>query len=318
MHLIDLHCDTLLECYKNKCGLRENSCHINLNSMKASDAMVQFFAAYLPEGEDAAEEGVTLKPYDLFYAMKELYDCELVKNNDLIKPVLSYRDVEKNIAEKKMSGVLTIEDGNLLEGKIQRLDQLYEAGVRLITLLWNHENCLGYPHSKDEGEHKRGLKDFGIEVVKRMNELGIIIDVSHLSEGGFYDVAKYSKRPFVASHSCARALCSHSRNLTDDQLKCLAEAGGVVGVNYNAGFLRDGASYSSIADILAHIEHMIQVIGSDFVALGSDFDGIDCELEIDGYSQYGKLVKALSETYSDEVVEKICYKNALRIMKECL
>lgn len=318
MHLVDLHCDTLLECYKRKCGLRENSCHIDLHSMKESNASVQFFAAYLPSGVDAIEEGITLPPYDLFYAMKDLFDCEISKNHDLIMPALSYKDFCLNKNSGKMSGILAIEDGQLLENRIDRVDKLYQAGVRLITLLWNHENCLGYPHSIDKLTHQKGLKPFGIEVVQRMNKLGMIIDVSHLSEGGFYDVAKYSTKPFVASHSCARALCNHSRNLTDDQLKCIAEKNGVVGINYNAGFLREGSDYSSIVDIMRHIDYVMHTIGSDFIALGSDFDGIDCGLEMDGYSQYGKLVKALSETYSDDIVEKICCQNALRIIKECL
>ena len=318
MHLVDMHCDTLLECYKRQCGLRKNDCHIDLETMKSSNALIQFFAAYLPSGEDAVEEGVSLPPYDLFYAMKTLYDHEMDVNGDLIKPVLSYEDIQVNASEEKICGILTIEDGQLIEGKLERVEELYQAGVRLITLLWNRENCLGYPHSMDPDAHKKGLKPFGIEVVKKMNELGMIVDVSHLSEGGFYDVAKYSTKPFVASHSCARTLCSHSRNLTDEQLKCIANAGGIVGVNYNAGFLRDDAEYSSVADILAHIDYMMSLIGSDFIALGSDFDGIDCGLEIDGYSQYGKLIDALSKKYSDDVVEKICCQNALRVLKACL
>lgn len=318
MHLVDMHCDTLLECYKRECGLRKNNCHIDLEKMKTSNAFIQFFAAYLPSGDDAVEEGVSLLPYDLFYALKDIYDHELNINADLIKSVLSYEDIEKNRLVGKMSGMLTIEDGQLIDGKIERVDELYHAGVRLITLLWNRENCLGYPHSSDDLAHQKGLKPFGIEVVEKMNDLGMIIDVSHLSEGGFYDVAKYSKKPFVASHSCSRALCSHSRNLTDEQLKCIAKAGGIVGVNYNAGFLRDGAEYSSIEDILLHIDYMLSLIGSEHVALGSDFDGIDCGLEMADYGQYGKLVNVMSEKYSDEIVEKICYKNALRVLKDCL
>jgi membrane dipeptidase len=131
-------------------------------------------------------------------------------------------------------------------------------------------------------------------------------------------VAAYSEKPFVASHSCARALCGHSRNLTDAQLERVADSGGVAGVNFNAKFLKDDAAYTAVRDIAEHISHMISVMGSDHVALGSDFDGMDCRLEIADYSQYGKLISALEKKYSDDVIEKICYQNVLRVIKDCL
>ena len=121
----------------------------------------------------------------------------------------------------------------------------------------------------------RGLKPFGIEVVEKMNELGMIVDVSHLSEGGFYDVAKYSKKPFVASHSCARALCNHRRNLTDDQLKTLGNAGGVVGINFERSFLKEGSEHATFDQIIQHLEYMKDKAGIDAIGFGSDFDGIE-------------------------------------------
>lgn len=150
-----------------------------------------------------------------------------------------------------------------------------------------------------------------------MNQLGMIIDVSHLSEGGFYDVAAHSKKPFVASHSCARSLCGHSRNLSDEQLRCISEKGGVVGVNYNSYFLREGSDFSSMEDILLHVDYLINLMGVDSVALGSDFDGIECRMEMRGYGQYQRLVEQLERRYPAETAEKICCKNVLRMMKEC-
>lgn len=187
-----------------------------------------------------------------------------------------------------------------------------------MTLTWNYENCIGFPQSRKEAEHRRGLKEFGIETVERMNDLGMLIDVSHLSEGGFYDVVRYSKKPFVASHSCARALCDHPRNLTDEQLKCIAEAGGVAGVNFYAPFLRKDAEFSAIEDILVHIRYMIRIMGEDFVAFGSDFDGIDCELEMKDYTGFQSLMEGLQREFREETVEKLCYKNVLRVLKEGL
>ena len=313
-----MHCDTILECYLNACGLRKNSLQLDLESMSGAGALAQIFAIYLPTGMEAERDGIQLDPYSLFHEMYQLYQNEISKNQDLILPAFSYEDILENKKRNKMSSVLSVEDGQLLDGNIERLEELYDKGVRLITLLWNKENCIGFPNSNQEMIHQKGLKPFGIDVVKRMNEMGIIVDVSHLSEGGFYDVVKHSKKPFVASHSCARALCGNSRNLTDHQLKCIADSGGVAGVNYNSGFLRDNSKYTAIDDIVRHIDYMMSVMGSDSVALGSDFDGIKCELEAADYSQYGNLVAELEKKYPSNTVEKICYKNVLRIIKECL
>ena len=318
MDLIDMHCDTLLECYMKAYGMRKNSGQLDLESMVDAGALAQIFAIYLPSGEEAQKEGIQLEPYSLFHEIYNLYQNELAKNQDLILPAYSCQDIIENRKKDKMSSLLSIEDGQLLDGSIERLEELRDKGVRLITLLWNKENCLGYPNSNDKIINLKGLKPFGIEVVKHMNKLGMMIDVSHMSEGGFYDVAKYSDKPFVASHSCARALCDNSRNLTDHQLKCIADSGGVVGVNYNSEFLRANSKYTTIEDIMRHIHYMIFVMGSDSVALGSDFDGIECELETANYSQYGNLIQELEKNYSTDIVEKICYKNVLRIIKECL
>ncbi len=318
MKLLDMHCDTILECYTKNCGLRKNNLHIDLEKLKKAGALGQFFALWIPMDEETEEYGVSGTPYEIFTGMYALYKSEIEKNSDLIAPVLAYKDIEANEKAGKLSSILTIEDSALIDDKIERVDEMYEKGVRLMTLIWNHENCMAYPNSFDNEIHMKGLKPFGIESVERMNKLGIIVDVSHLNEGGFYDVAKYSKKPFVASHSCARALCDESRNLTDDQLKCLGEKGGVVGVNFYSEFLAEKAPHTKVEDIVRHIDYMMNKAGSESVGLGTDFDGIDCTLDIENYGMMGKLVQALEKKYSADLVEKICYKNTLRIMKECL
>lgn len=318
MHIIDMHCDTLLECYLKKEHLRENSLHVDLRSMERNHAMAQFFAIFLPAGNAAQEIGIKKEPYELFLEIFALYQTELQQNQDVILPALSYENVMENHRNHKMSSILTIEDGQLLEGDIQRLDLLYEKGVRLMTLTWNNENQIGFPSSADQTAHGKGLKPFGIETVERMNQLGMIIDVSHLSEGGFYDVARYSEKPFVASHSCARELCDHPRNLTDQQLKCVARSGGAVGINFYAPFLREQASGTLVKDIIAHMKHMISIMGDEHIALGSDFDGMSCGMEIERYDSYGELLLRMEQAFSTKTVERICYKNALRILKECL
>ena len=318
MRIIDMHCDTLLEGYIKKQNLRNNRLSVDLKTMKSNEALGQFFAIFLPTGIEARTDGLDEKPYDLFIKLNEFYKCEMRENEDLIRPAISYDDIIENKRNNKMSAFLTVEDGQLLENRIERIDELYHEGVRLLTLTWNNENCIGFPASANQEGHMRGLKPFGIEVIKRMNDLGMIVDVSHLSEGGFYDVARHSVKPFVASHSCARALCNHHRNLTDNQLKCIAESGGIVGVNFNAPFLREKSSKTFAEDVVEHIRYMISVMGGEHVAFGSDFDGINCNMEFGNYIFFKEVICRLEKIFPDETVEKICCKNVLRILKECL
>lgn len=315
MRLIDMHCDTLDECYEKQYGLRQNEGQVDLRSMQENGAMGQFFAIFLPKFD---RQGCLTDQRELFDAIYLVYQRELRRNEDILAPVHSYHDIDSNCNAGKISSILTIENGDLLQGDLAQLDTLYEKGIRLITLLWNDENCIGFPNSPDPCAHQRGLKPFGFQVVEEMERLGMIVDVSHLSEGGFYDVARSAKKPFVASHSCVRALCDHPRNLTDGQIRALTQAGGVIGVNYNAPFLRRDAGTSTIEDIMRHIEYIYQKGGEDCVALGSDFDGIACDLEFNGYQGYHRLVSALSKRYSQRIVEKFCSKNVLGVMRECM
>ena len=163
------------------------------------------------------------------------------------------------------------------------------------------------------------LKPFGIEIVERMNDLGIIVDVSHLSDGGLWDVLKHSKKPVIASHSNARALCDHQRNLTDEMIRALAEKGGVSGINFYPYFLNESGK-ANIDDLIRHIEHMYYVGGEDFVAMGTDFDGFnDGELDIKHLGQINYLYEALKKRkFNDSQIEKFWNKNAMRIIKEVL
>ncbi len=314
MRMIDLHCDTLLNCYRDKqCGLLDNPGHISLKKMQQGEALAQFFAIYISRNEMK-----TMDPYEIFQDVYKVYLQELERNKDIILPAYCADDIEKNRSEGKMSALLSIEDGIAVSDKIERIEEFYQKGVRLLTLTWNFENAIGFPCSKEETAHQLGLKPFGLDVLAEMNRLGMLIDVSHLSEGGFYDVAKHSKKPFVASHSCARALCNHQRNLTDAQLKTLGEKGGVVGVNFCAAFLKEGAERSMMEDIVSHTVYMADKAGIESIGFGSDFDGIDDELEMKDYAGYPMLLDALSKHFKPAELDKICKENALRVIRDCL
>ena len=266
--------------------------------------------------QQAAEKyGIKEGSYEFFNMAYKVYLEEMEKNKDSIAPAMNFEDIMKNKAEGKMSSILTIEEGDPVQGKMERIKEFYDKGVRLITYTWNFENCFGYPNSDDPEIMKKGLKQFGIDATAYMNELGILIDVSHLSEGGFYDVAKYSKNPFVASHSCARNIGSHKRNLWDEQLKVLGETGSIVGVNFASAFLRDGSEYSTIDDVVKHMVHIKNKAGIEAVAFGSDFDGISPTLEWGDYTGMPKIEEALSKPFTPRELDLIAGENALRVKK---
>lgn len=312
MPFVDLHCDTimgLMDKGENEC-LANNSLNVDIKKLKAGNSLVQFFALFI----DMAEHG---NPLEYCLKMADRFHHEIECNKQDIELALNYEDITTNTAKGKISAFLTIEEGGSLKGDLSNLRNFYRLGVRLLTLTWNYPNELGFPNCKEE-YRSRGLTSFGEHVVNEMNRLGMIIDVSHLSDQGFYDVARLSSKPFVASHSNARNITNHSRNLTDDMIKALADKGGVMGINFARDFLGSN-DISRVEDMIRHIKHIYKVGGIDVLAVGSDFDGISPELEIHDFSEMGKLVIALeSHNFSPEDIDKICFKNALRVIKDCL
>lgn len=317
MKIIDLHCDTLLECYLNKTrNPRDGAGHLNLLKMKKNQALAQCFAIFTPTHEDAKEQEIEVGTYELYKEMRNIFKNMVNNNNDIVNFAGRPEDIKKNMEENKISAILTIEDGAFAEGRIERIQEVYEDGVRMLTLVWNYENEMAFPNSNDPEKHLKGLKPFGFEVIAKMNELGMIIDVSHLNEGGFYDVANNSAKPFVASHSCARTLCDHKRNLDDKQLKTIGEKGGLVGVNFNSYFLEAESSLAKNETIIRHIVYMVNKAGIESVGLGSDFDGISCELEMKGYEGYPDLLSRLENHFTLDEIDKICFENSLRVFAE--
>lgn len=318
-NIVDLHCDTLMELYLKHQTLENAPGHINLEKLQKGGSMVQSFAVFIPTHQSAERNGVTEDAYSYFNHVADIFDREMAAYPDVIRPVTTVEQMRKNAQEGLLSGLLTIEDGVAVDGKIERVKEFYDRGVRMIALTWNYENSIGYPNSNDPEKHMLGLKPFGLEVVAKMDELGMVIDTSHLSEGGFWDIVKHGKKPFIASHSCARALCNHRRNLTDEQLRALGEKGGVCGVNFYDNFLHEPEDgYTTIEDIVRHAKYIADKAGIDAVALGSDFDGIGSKLEFGDFGGMGMVVDALAKNFSSADVDKICHGNALRVFEEVI
>lgn len=315
MRIIDFHCDTIERLYSSKgVKLKKNDFHVDIEKLKKGNALGQFFAIFLYL-EKIQKEG--RGPHEVALEMIDLFHQELQDNSEDLALALNYDDLIKNKDNNKISAFLTIEEGAVLEGNINNLTKLYNLGVRLITLTWNYQNEIGFPNCNKDFMN-RGLTPFGMEVVEEMNRMGMLIDVSHLSDGGFHDVARLSKKPFIASHSNARSVTQHSRNLTDPMIKLLAEKGGVTGINFCASFLGKD-EVSRVEDMVKHIKHIYNVGGIDVVALGSDFDGIGSTLEIKDFGEMHMLINALEKSgFKEGEIEKICWGNGLRIIKETL
>ncbi len=311
LDIIDLHCDTMMACYFRKKPLKDFEGHINIEKLKEGGCMAQALALFLPTDGHKTRDG--RDPWDLYKDMLSCWNENVDANSDVMRRAYSADDIRKNAREGYMSALLTVEDGIGIDGKMERLDEMYKDGVRMLTLTWNWENSIGFPNSADPELHKKGLKAFGIDAVRRMNEIGMIVDVSHLSEGGFWDVVKESSKPFAASHSCARALRDHQRNLTDEQLKALADKGGVVGINFCPDFLSEDKEHSYAKDVVRHMVHFRDVAGVDSMAWGSDFDGIGGVLDFKDYTGIPMIIDLLSKEFSDDEIDKINHGNFLRV-----
>lgn len=316
MKIIDFHCDTLMklfDLYKvgdEKQTLWQNECQVDLTRLVKAGYGAQFFACFL-WWEDTPLLG---SHFEDAIRMTELFYRDLESRKDKAAFAGSWADYKKNCDAGKVSCFLTVEEGGILEDKLERLETLYQKGIRLITLTWNYENCIGYPNYVSKFQHS-GLKPFGIEALEKMDELGIIADVSHLSDGGFEDVYRYGKRPFIASHSNARSICPHNRNLTDEMVRKLANKGGLTGINFCGDFL-DSSGKSTIPAIIHHIRHLMNVGGREVVGIGTDFDGVEDKLEISGCEYMHLLPDAMERAgFTIGEIEDVCYRNAEKFMK---
>lgn len=319
MKFIDMHCDTISSIYLDRMGgevkkLRENNGHVDLARLKKGGCLAQNFALFTILKKDP-------DPYGFARGACRLFKEELAENDDMIRQAVTVEEILRNDRDGRMSGVLTIEEGGICNGSTDVLRDFYREGVRMMTLTWNYENDLAYPNRVDmntgismpESEH--GLKKKGIEFVELMEEIGMAVDVSHLGDAGFWDVAEIMKKPFAASHSNARAIAGHTRNLTDEMIRTMAERGGVMGINYCPVFLddREDGGTSCISAMVRHIKHIRNVGGIECIGLGSDFDGISGTLEIDSPSAVHLLEEALYRNgFTQTEVEKIFYRNVLR------
>lgn len=310
MKFIDLHCDTAGRIFYEDLNLKKSICKVDMEKLKKGNNLAQVFAIFV-------DQDLNRNPYEEFLKIYNSFMKEIKLNDSEIEIVTNVRQLEDVKRKNKLAAFLSIEEGEVIRGKVENLKNVYDMGIRILTVTWNYKNKLGYPNYNFKYADK-GLTEKGIEIIKECESLGIIPDVSHLSDKGFYDLAEVSRKPFIASHSNARTVTNHARNLTDEMIRLLAEKGGVMGLNFCSEFLGDSI-VSSLEEITMHASHIKNVGGIDVLCLGSDFDGIMNEVEIKDASEFYKLEDALKKKgFTESEIEKVFYKNVLRVFDECL
>lgn len=301
MRVFDLHCDTLTACLGKKLELLDNGRMVDLRFAGQAEDWVQCFAVFVPDrvsGEDAVKWVRDHGAY--FYEQAE-------QHADKLRTVKTAGDLAAP-SDGRCRGMLTIEGGRAFAGQLERIDEFYRLGVRMTTLTWNGENELGFGAAEN-----RGLKPFGREAVKRMRQLGMAVDVSHLSDAGLEDVFALDDGPVVASHSNCRSVCGHRRNLTDGQIREIVRRGGLIGLNFFTEFLNDNPEEAGMEDIHRHLEHLLELGGEKTAALGSDYDGAKIPAEFDHCEKLPKLYEyLLKKNYSDALLDDVFYGNAAR------
>ena len=309
MYFIDGHCDSLTLALKKGEDLYSHSGHMSISKLVKFRPSAQVFAIWLDDEQvlDAYESTIKIMDYahDVF-----------AKNSAHIRLVRSYSDITSNINEFVCSAILGLEGGEPIGSDMGRMYDLHARGLRVLTLTWNRDNDLSGSIAAPDAA---GLTCFGREVVVECGRLGVLIDVSHISVKGFWDVVETAKKPFFASHSNCIAIASHKRNLDDKQIRAVASCGGVVGVNFCDAFLSDNPD-PNMDDVLRHIGHLVNVGGVECAALGGDLDGISDPASgwFEDVGIYGPLYERVANEYGASAADKIFFGNYLRMFRDVM
>lgn len=323
--VVDTHCDTL------KClmpaftlprnsqwddrsdvgmGTRSDLGHIDIPRLREGGVDCQVFA--ISSVRDRT------RPYALRTAMEmiDIFYRECEKHKDAIEPVTTHGGIMKAETEGKVAAMLSIEGADVIEGKIGMLRVFHRLGVRMVGLVHSLRNELADGVADDRT--KGGLSELGIQAVEELNRLGVLIDVSHLSDVGFWDLMDVAKGPVMASHSNSRSVCHHPRNMTDEMIEAMADRGGVMGMNFAPSFVHP--TQATVQGIVDHIDHIVDLVSPDHVGLGSDFDGIPyTPVGLEDVTRMPNITAELVERgYVEEDVRKILGENHLRLIKEVI
>lgn len=306
--VIDGHCDSIGDYIQRKRSLKrgDEGGHWDLERAREGGLTLQIMACYIES--EFKPSAATHRGLELIYAAQRF----ISENPEQVMLILSQEELRQLPCPNKLGILLSVEGGEILGESLFMLDIIYQLGVRALGLTWNQRNALA--DGAGEVTHSR-LTRLGQSVIRRMNELGMVVDVSHLNEEGFYHVLELSDAPIIASHSCAYELCQHPRNLTNDQLKALSNNKGLIGVNFYPHFLSSDEE-ASLNHVVKHISHIADIAGVESIGLGSDFDGIDrAPNGLEHAGKYPELAEALLQAgFTQDEIEQIFYKNFMRLL----
>lgn len=318
LRVFDLHCDTLdrlalhgsreyppfaprdiVVSHARMSSLADNAAHISLDAIDAY-AWCQCFAVFVPDElrGDAA--------WRFFEHVRTYFEAQMNTHADRVEHVSDARTIPDVLESGKTAAMLTVEGGAFFDGRsLDRAARIAEAGVKMLTLTWNGENAIGSGHDTDSG-----LSAYGKRVVGALETEKIVVDVSHLNDRGFSDVCDIATRPFAASHSNARSVCRHKRNLEDAQIRAIAEAEGIIGLNFCTQFLSDVHADPTCDDVLRHIDCIAEAGGEEVLALGSDYDGCDVPSWLAPADKVSNLHTLIAEHFGRSFADKVCFDNA--------
>lgn len=292
MQFFDLHCDTLYKVISEDSDINNNSYEVSVGKTIELDTWCQCFAVWIPDSV-SADKGMRL-----------FLQAAHALERDVNKYGLTSFDSDLSCNKKY---IFTLENAAFLANNIRNVDLLLKHNVKMVTLTWNAENCIG----GGADAQKVGLKSFGKECIRVLESKGIVVDLSHASDKTFYDVVEVSTKPIAVSHSNSRVICPHNRNITNDQFVEIIKRNGIVGLNFHKDFLSLQTHVASINDILKHTEHFLSLGGENSIAIGSDFDGADPVLELSDISKIANLYESyLKIGYNEQLVQKIMFNNA--------
>lgn len=323
--VVDTHCDTL-KCLlrqftshkdsmwedrgESSLGERSGIGHVDFPRLKEGGVDCQVFAL--------SSERSRTPAYPLRTALEMIarFNQECRQNKDVVIPVRGYEEIIEARRDGKIAAMLSIEGADVIEGRVELFSVFYDLGVRMVGLVHSLRNQLadGVTDMRTGG----GLSQLGVEAVEELDKLGMIIDVSHINDEGFWDVIELAKNPVVASHSNSRAVCSHPRNMTDDMIAALADKGGVMGMNFAPSFIHP--DLATVRGLVDHIDHIVDVVGPEHVGLGSDFDGIPyAPIGLEDASKMPAITEELLRRgYSVGDIKKILGENHLRVFNQVL
>lgn len=307
--VFDAHCDTISRCWREYEGLASNSGMVSLERTARFGRYCQFFALWTadgytgyPPGGDSVERA--------YQALLRCFQDQMARNGDKIVQCRTAAEAVAANDQGRAAAFLSVEGAELLGCDPSRLVQAAKDGVKAINLTWNHANALSGSHSDQPG---RGLSEIGRRFVEKMEELHILVDVSHLSEAGFWDVAEMARRPFIASHSNIKSVWDHTRNLTDGQITAIIKNQGVIGLNFYEGFVGGSRDLDMVR---AHLDRLLELGGEHCAALGGDWDGCDTIPDLPAIDSLPRLYEhLLRHGYTETVVQDLFYNNLMRVVR---